>query len=359
MEPAKPIITQGSSERNFLSFNLIFNTISYNFSFYDINNEKIRINTISNDSKYENELNFIKFKELNKCFKMFDSLKELEDDLIELNKSGKIEILNVSEKKIDICINVLTLDNNKLIIELYKVELNDKDKINKLIKENEEIKKELKLKDTKIISLEKEIQDLKNNFLNFKNNVEERLKNVKDSESPIGTNLLSFNSDIFLNQEENNLVLKQISSNIKSVKLLFSSKIDGNNINKLKDAYLNKPNLIFAVKTKKGRRFGGYSCETFLDTKFNKNDINAFLFSLDHMKVFNSKNTNWDIWNKDCDSIQFGGGTDLRIYYDFYSNKNYTSQFSVYYDYQNCPDYILNGEDKFYVVNLEIYQILF
>ena len=309
--------------------------------------------------KMNYELNFIKFKELNKYFKMFDSLKELEDDLTGLNKSGKIEILNVSEKKIDICINVLTLDNNKFIIELYKVELNDKDKINKLIKENEEIKKELKLKDTKIISLEKEMQDLKNNFLNFKNNVEERLKNVKDSESPIGTNLLSFISDIFLNQEENNLVLKQISNNIKSVKLLFSSKIDGNNIYKLKDAYLNKPNLIFAVKTKKGRRFGGYSCETFLDTKFRKNDINAFLFSLDHMKVFNSKNTNYDIWNDDCDSIQFGGGTDLRINYDFYSNKNYTSQFSVYYDYQNCPDYILNGEMNFYVVNLEIYQIFF
>ena len=359
MELAKPIITQGSSERNFLSFNLSYNTISYNFSFYDINNEKIRINTISNDSKYENELNFIKFKELNKYFKMFDSLKELEDDLIGLNKSGKIEILNVSEKKIDICINVLKLDNNKFIIELYKVELNDKDKINKLIKENEEIKKELKLKDTKIISLEKEIQDLKNNFLNFKNNVEERLKNVKDSESPIGTNLLSFNSDIFLNQEENNLVLKQISSNIKSVKLLFSSKIDGNNINKLKDAYLNKPNLIFAVKTKKGRRFGGYSCETFLDTKFNKNDINAFLFSLDHMKVIKPKNTNYDIWNDNCDSIQFGGGTDLRIFYDFYSNNNYTYQPYGSYDYQNCPDYILNGEYNFYVVNLEIYQILF
>ena len=52
---------------------------------------------------------------------MFDSLKELEDDLIELNKSGKIEILNVSEKKIDICINVLTLDNNTVYIGLILI----------------------------------------------------------------------------------------------------------------------------------------------------------------------------------------------------------------------------------------------
>ena len=62
-------------------------------------------------------------------------------------------------------------------------------------------------------------------------------------------------------------ILNQLP-NVKKINLVFSSLIDGNDINKLKNAYLNRPNLVFVLKTKKGRRFGAYARETFLDKYF-------------------------------------------------------------------------------------------
>ena len=363
-----------SSETKIMESALSYNSNNYTCSFYNINEEKIKIVVITKDYllKYQNEYNFTDLRKINKYFKMFDNIKELEADLIGLNNLQKIEISNVSETMISLCINVLTIDNNKIIFQLSKIELNEKEKIDKKIKENEEIKKEneemkkqfeeikkkfeeikkeneeikkdLKLKESKILLLEKEIQEIKKEFLKPRNHQEDY-------------NLLYFNSNIFLNQNEKNLVLKQISNSIKSVKILFDSKIYGANVDKLKEAYLNRPHLLFVIKTKKGKRFGAYSCEIFKDELFHKKDINAFLFSLDNMKICKSRNTEHDIWKQTMDSIDFGPGTDLRIFYDFSSNNNYTNESG--YDYSNCQSYILNGERNFSVELLEIYQIIF
>jgi hypothetical protein len=123
MDDNKPI-SLDKKEINFLKMNSIFNSKNYNIDFYDINSEKIKINVMSNDfGKFTYTSNFKDFKQLNKYFKMFDTLKELEDGLIGLNQSKRIEIVNATESTINICINVLTLDNNKVIITLNKVEI--------------------------------------------------------------------------------------------------------------------------------------------------------------------------------------------------------------------------------------------
>ena len=251
MDDNKPI-SLDKKEINFLKMNSIFNSKNYNIDFYDINSEKIKINVMSNDfGKFTYTSNFKDFKQLNKYFKMFDTLKELEDGLIGLNQSKRIEIVNATESTINICINVLTLDNNKVIITLNKVEISDKEKINKILKENEEIKKELKElkeKNSKINNLEKEINELRNELISLKNKIEISNNNR--------TNIYNFESDIFSNGEEKHFVLNEISKHITSIKLLFSSKIYGTDVNKLIEAYLNKPHLLFLILTKKGKRFG-------------------------------------------------------------------------------------------------------
>ena len=354
MEAAEPIMTPSKIiEIKFLELNLIFNNINYECCFYELD-EKIKINIIVDKVKYENIILLNEFKNLNKYFKMFDNLKELKKDLIGLSNSKKIEIINISENEILLCINVLTLDNNKVIIELKKAELKDKELMNLLFKEiediknenkeikkeNEEIKNDLKKKDSKINKLEEEINNLKNILLNSR-------KRTK------------FQSNIILNDNENDLILNQLP-NVKEINLIFSSLIDGNDINKLKNAYLNKPNLVFVLKTKKGRRFGAYSREIFLDEEFKKKDQNAFLFSLDNNIIIKPKiEAEYSIWNNQRNSIDFGGSTDLRIFYDFTQNYNYTSQGPNYYDYKDLPDYVLNGESNFSVDILEIFQIYF
>ena len=153
MEAPKPLSPIENDDINFLDFSLVFNDTSLKCSFYEIDNDSIKINVLSKENKYETKLSFLDFKKLNRYFKMSDTIKELENDLIGLHKSNKIEIKEIFEKELNLCINVLTLDNNKVIISLKKVDLNDKDKINLLIKENEEIKRDLKIKDSKINEL--------------------------------------------------------------------------------------------------------------------------------------------------------------------------------------------------------------
>ena len=77
MEAPKPIMTPENSENNFMNFNLTFNKNDYECIFYDINNEKIKIIIKSENNKYQNILSFNDFKNLNKYFRMFDSIKEL------------------------------------------------------------------------------------------------------------------------------------------------------------------------------------------------------------------------------------------------------------------------------------------
>ena len=75
------------------------------------------------------------------------------------------------------------------------------------------------------------------------------------------------------------------------------------------------------IKTKKNKRFGGYAHEAFLLDYFDKCDLRAFLFSLDKMKIYESKGKTTTIWkyNEYLDSMNFGTGTDLRIFHKFCS----------------------------------------
>ena len=352
-----PQTLTNTQEKNFLDFELSYNSKINKGILSDINNKKIKLNILSFDNftKYESLLSLEDFKGLNKYFKMFDTLEELEKDLVGLYNSNKIQIESISENNLKLCFNVLTLENNRAIIALDKAELSDKDKINKLFKENEEIKNELRIKDNIINQLENEIKNLKidiknlkNDFINFKSNIEEKLKynNLRSND---------LDSDIFLNEEEKKLVLNQISNKINSIEKLFSSKIFGADVNKLKEAYLNKPNLIFVIRTKKGKRFGAYSNQIFEDSPFHKKDNKAFLFSLNHKKIFKSTSSPNDIWKQSLDSIDFGGGSQIRIFYDFYSNKNYTHTGTNY----GCETLILNGEEHFSIEILEIFQVSF
>ena len=164
MDAPKPITPKNSTkqiETTFLEFNLAFNKYNFKCSFCDINNENIKIIFLSDKNKFETELSFNEFKLLNRYFKMSETIKELENDLIELNRANKFEISELSENKLNFCIYVLTLNNNKVIIPLKKVELDDKEKISLIIKENKEIKKEneeikRKLNELNIKSIEQE-----------------------------------------------------------------------------------------------------------------------------------------------------------------------------------------------------------
>ena len=364
MEDAPKPYPKPETETLLLNTNLEFNNYIYNFSITDLDNHKLKllIKEVENDNenkillikkKYETKLDFDYLKSSYKYFQMFDNYEEEKIDFVELIKRNGVKIINIDEDELVLCIDLKTMTNNLMNVSLKKVlmsskemidfyisELKDKGKvIDKLKTEIKIIKDNIKLKDEKIVNLETNINDLKNriNILEKKisdySEVKEKIPNIEknlnkfiESMNKSNTKLLS-NSSIIQKSEEIQLLANSISPDGDvSFKLVYSSKLYGENSQKLKAAYIGVKDILVVVKTKKNRRFGGYAHESFEDTEFQKKDSRAFLFNLDKMKIYKSKGTSHTIWNFNLDSIDFGYGTDLRIYHNFLSNENYTNQ---------------------------------
>ena len=307
---------------------------------------------------------------------MFDNYEEEKIDFVELIKRNGVKIINIDEGELVLCIDLKTMTNNlmnvslkkvlmsaKEMIDFYIFELKDKRKIiDELNTEIKIIKDDIKLKDEKIVNLETNINDLKNRIDTLEKkisdysevkekipNIEKNLNKFIESMNKPNTKLLS-NSSIIQKSEEIQLLANSISPDGDvSFKLVYSSKLYGENSQKLKAAYIGVKDILVVVKTKKNRRFGGYAHESFEDTEFQKKDSRAFLFNLDKMKIYKSKCTSHTIWNFNLDSIDFGYGTDLRIYHNFLSNENYTNQ----YHSNDSSDY-----DFLYFFNFEIKLLL-
>jgi predicted nucleic acid-binding Zn-ribbon protein len=385
-----------------LNTNLEFNNFIYNFSIIDINNHNIKllIKELENDNenkillitkKYETKLIFEDLKSTYKYFKMFDNYEETKNDFVELIKRNGVKIINIDEDELVLCIDLKTMTNNLMNVSLKKVimsakemidfyisELKDKGKkIGELNSEIKIIKNDIKLKDDKIVNLENSFNDLKNRIDTLENkisdyselkekipNIEKNLNKFVESMNKSNTKILN-NSSIFQKSEEIQLLSNSISpDNEVSFKLVYSSKLYGENSEKLKEAYIGVNDILVIVKTKKNKRFGGYAHESFEDNEFQKRDKKAFLFNLDKMKIHKSRGTAHTIWNFNLDSIDFGYGTDLRIFHNFLSNENYTNQNHSNdnsdhdFDY-NEETFALNGEKYFEILYLEIYKINF
>jgi len=385
-----------------LNTNLEFNNLSYNFSIFDINNHKIKllIKELENDNenkillilkKYETKLSFEDLKNRNKYFKMFDNYEETKNDFVELIKRNNFKIINIDEDELVLCVDLKTMTNNLMNVSLKKVIISDKEKvdfyiselkdkgkkIDELNSEIEIIKNDIKLKDDKIVNLGKSINDLISridtlekkisDYSELKDkipNIEKSLNKYIESLDKQNTKIVK-NSSIFQTPEELQLLSNAISpDNEISFILVYSSKLYGENSQKLKDAYIGVDDILVVVKTKKNKRFGGYAHESFEDNEFQKRDIKAFLFNLDKMKIYKSRGTSHTIWNFNLDSIDFGYGTDLRIFHNFLSNENYTNQNHSNdnsdhdFDY-NDEIFALNGEKYFEILYLELYKIKF
>ena len=264
------------------------------------------------------------------------------------------------------------LENN---ISIITKELNEKNKNiesleNNLLKQNSEIKdkkieelenkiatisNELDNKNKRIDSLENNLNEFKNIFNLFK---EEINKKIDIASSKFGNVLKS--SKIFETDDEIELLLSNIPFKAKNLELLYDSKIEGENEEKLLNTYTDKNDLIVLVKTNKSKRFGGYAHECFKKNEFRKNDMKAFLFNLEKKEIYKSKDkkSNTIIWRGDntIDSINFGTGTDLKIFHKFFSKECATYQTSNDYDYKN-EEFALNGEKYFNISYLEIYKV--
>ena len=189
-------------------------------------------------------------------------------------------------------------------------------------------------------------------------------KNKKNKKAKI-INFFFGKSNIIKDNEEKNKIKEWISSNgnIKSINLLYRATEHGDTSESFFNRCANKGPTISFIKTKKGKRFGGYSKAEWIN---NKGDIKlydntAFLFSLDNLKKYNilkPENAIFCLPNQCCLVYGHNGdGKGLYLYSGFLDEFGYENHSSKVYN--ASTDFCLSGESQFKVEEVEVFQIIF
>ena len=169
----------------------------------------------------------------------------------------------------------------------------------------------------------------------------------------------------------NYAILSKLNKEIKELKKLYQATIDGDRACDFHRKCDKIPNTLVLVKSAGNRRFGGFTTKTwdFYNTSyFEKEDKNAFLFSLDKNKIYFCKNGRYAI---KCDPNEgpcfiYGftlGDNSIKekaLYtYESYSNtnSNYAS-----YDFDGDNNALSEFEAKsglIYATEYEVFQVIF
>ena len=115
-------------------------------------------------------------------------------------------------------------------------------------------------------------------------------------------------------------------------------------------------NSLVLIETDKGKRFGGYTSKNWRGDCIDKEDENAFLFSLDKMTTYDSIEGEPAIG---C-YPKFGPiflGCQIRIYDNAFKEGGTTFEKGM--NYETEEDFELTGGDqKFGVKEIEVYEVI-
>ena len=173
-------------------------------------------------------------------------------------------------------------------------------------------------------------------------------------------------SDIFNSLDEIDFIIKRLKNDIKLqnkkifMKLLFKATKDGStSFHKKCDRKVQQ--LIF-IKTTKGEIFGGYTEKGFRSRNSYIDDNNAFLFSFLTRKIYNAIYGKNVIYDNSSLGPCFSGNSNCTILIpcNMLEDRSQTNKKSESYFSGMKIDYELNnGEEYFYIQEMEVYQILY
>ena len=221
---------------------------------------------------------------------------------------------------------------------------------------------------------EKEVEELKiyieellrkqnvppSQFKSFSNQKQTNEMNLEDQMLSIqDTRLEIVKGDIIENVKELELLTRKIGKKYRkiSLDLLYKATIDSDKAEVFhKKCDLAKSSLVL-VKSGNGKRFGGFTSQDWKGESIEKKDDNAFVFSLDKMKIYDI------IPGEDAIGCypKYGPvflGCQIRIYDEFFSNGGTTFEKGT--NYSTEEDYELSGGmKKFDIKEVEVYSVEF
>ena len=275
---------------------------------------------------------FEDFQKLSNLFRIFDKIEEIKEYLISL----------VNEKKVELS------QKNDIIIFSFELSMANKTKRVSLELEKEEfdLKDSFIMMSKKIKDMEKEIEELRDFKFSIIGYPDFHMSRIVKKESE-----LNFVKETI----KENLNLNKTIEEIKFTPL-FSTSRDGDWVSTFHSKYNGKSNSLVLVKTKEGKRFGGFtSFHWSYESNNYANDSKAFVFSLDNRECYKYNNSGNAIYCNSSCGPTFGGGHDLYLCDKCLSTSgSYTSQSSYNY---NGKNYALNGSQNFMPEVYEVYQV--
>ncbi len=295
------------------------------------------VNVTEDDSvpsiNYYSKFNLSDLKDKNRYFRMFDSLEQLMPEIKGLCDQEKVK-LNKEKNSIKVILSIPLNLLGEVSLDVPQAEMDQKQVIADLCQKVNELNKEIKL------------LKIQSNLI---------------SDEQLDLNLKS--KDIFLNEEEknmvNNWILKRMKSEGKKVEmvLLYKLTCHGDSSGTFHSYCNGKGNTLTLVRTTKGYRFGGFTAISWASRGNYVNDVNAFLFSLEFKEMYlvNIDGTN-AIYDSSDRLSTFGNGHDIYIANN--CSQNYSSYCNFPYAYHGLKQRCLTGGVYNFKVNeMEVYQI--
>ena len=331
---------------------LLLENVNYLIKFGKFKSEQeeliifVKEENVISSGYYQESFSLDNLQKLSKCFRIFDTIDETIDCLKEVIEAQKISI----KKDLDVLNFMVKLNKagkgeEEVNLKLTKNSLSTGKIVESLIEQINEMKKEIKENKEEIKKINEKLDIL-----------------FKEKAKADG-----IDSKIIKKNEELNL----ISDRIKNTELLKNKKIkykllyrgtrDGMNPSSFHQKCNSIPQTVSIVQTTKGYKFGGYAEKTWENNTngiFIKDD-KSFVFSIDHMKIYNHVQGKTAILH----SNNYGPSFDccINLEKDFSNNQNYTcvkNSTNKYFSGFN-RDYELNdGEQHFSLTEIEVFQVV-
>ena len=297
--------------------------------------------------------------------KQIEEISSLKNQLLELN-SLKAQVAELTAVKSQLS----ELNNLKQQVDQMKVIKKEIEELNTLHKEaskkstGEVLKKRIeeleksKLEYEKVIKKIKEKPQLSGNLLLKGSNMQSKGLESKQLTFEDKAKQIRVKGEIIHNTEELELLIRKINKlNIKlTLNLLYKATADSDQASAFHEKCDDARSTIVLVETDKGKRFGGYTTCSWSGDCIDKKDEDAFIFSLDKMKIYEN------VSGEDAIGCypKFGPiflGCQIRIYDNFFTKGGTTFEKGL--NFNTEEDYELNdGERTFLVKEIEVYEVI-
>ena len=360
------------------------------------------------NKKFEKYYSLDDIKNINNFFYSYKEIEEILDEIDyfiqlktpkvneETNKMIlSIEIPSKKFKEIIFQLNLTKKSNEEHISDLYELLNIDIDEVKGIKKENEKLKETNKLLKDKVEEQEKELKQLKELINTLSNkineNKEEYNKNLNDfnqnNEQKINELSQKINENNNNNQNEEkdeskikiiinsifklnlpladknemefikNAIENKLNQKVKQFTVIYRTTLMGGEMRDIHKYIDDKANTILLVRSNNGKKFGGFTTQTWDSKNHYKKDDKAFVFSINSKEIFSVKANNVAIGCfKDYGPIF---GDDADIY--FWNSNMFTTSFSSNqrnYEY-NGKNNALTGNTNFIAQEIEMLKVEF